>query len=123
MGKIIREIGLIGSNNRQIKLDALFDTGADTNHIAKEFSDGRTIDDIGIFEFEEEKSIILADGTPIKGTMIRLKLLKIYGTAPIKNPSFCLWDMKLHDVIIGARLMQQLKLKLQPSIKEISFPI
>lgn len=122
MGKIIREIGLIGSNNRQIKLNALFDTGANSNHIAKEFSDGRTIDDVGVFEFGEETPITLTNGEPIKGTMIKLKLLKMHGTEPIKNPSFCLWDMKLHDVIIGARMMQQLDLTLQPSIKKISFP-
>lgn len=122
MGKIIREIGLIGSNNRQIKLNALFDTGAHSNHIAKKFSNGKTIDDIGVFEFGEETSITLTNGEPIIGTMIKLKLLKMCGIEPIKNPSFCLWDMKLHDVIIGARLMQQLDLTLQPSIKKISLP-
>ncbi len=122
MGKIIREIGLIGSNNRQIKLNALFDTGAYTNHIARKFSDGKTIDDIGIFEFGEEQPIIFPNGKDIIGTMVKLKLLKIHGTEPIKKPSFCLWNMKMYDVIIGARLMQQLDLTLQPSVQKISFP-
>lgn len=122
MGKIIREIGLIGSNNRQIKLRALFDTGAYTNHIAKKFSNGQTIDDIGVLEFGEKQEIIFPNGEDIQGTMIKLKLLKMHGTGPIKKPDFCLWDMKLYDVIIGARLMQQLDLTLTPSSKKIDFP-
>ena len=92
MGKIVREIGLIGSNNRQIKLNALFDTGAYTNHIAKKFANGQTIDDLGVFEFGEETSITLPTGEPIEGTMVKLKLLKMHGAEPIKNPSFFLWD-------------------------------
>ncbi len=122
MGKIVREVGLIGSNNRQIKLNALFDTGAYANHIAEKFLNGQTIDDLGVFEFGEKMPIILPTGEPLEGTTIKLKLLRIHGTDPIKNPSFCLWDMKMYDVIIGARLMQQLDLTLQPSIKEIIFP-
>jgi hypothetical protein len=32
------------------------------------------------------------------------------GIEPLPEPEFCLFDMKLYDVIIGAKLMQQLKI-------------
>lgn len=121
MGKIYREIGLLGANNKYTKLNALFDTGAYCNYIGETFRDGSSIHDLGIMEFGEKQPIVFPSGVDIEGRMIKLKLLKIDGVEPIKEPEFCLFDMKMCDVIIGAKLMQQLKIILNPSIKQISF--
>ncbi len=123
MGKIIREIGILGANNKYARLRALFDTGAYYNYIAEEFRDGSSIYDLGIVEFKEPLPVIFPNGSDVCGRMIILKLLKIdKKIEPIKKPQFCLFDMKAEfDIIIGAELMQQLKMVLNPSIKEISF--
>ncbi len=123
MGKIYKEIGILGANNKYMKLKALFDTGAYYNYIAKEFRNGDSIHDLGIMEFKEELPVIFPNGVDINGRMIMLKLLKIDNNIePIKEPEFCLFDMKSEcDVIIGAKLMQDLKMTLNPSIKEIKF--
>ncbi|HLC57541.1 MAG TPA: hypothetical protein VJH95_03145 [Candidatus Nanoarchaeia archaeon] len=121
MGKIFGEIGLLGAKNKFIKVKALFDTGAESNYISKTFGDGSSIYDLGILEFEEETPVIFPDGNEIKGRMIKLKLLKIEGTVPIQEPRFCLFDMRLYEVIIGAKLMQQVGIVLNPYKKEINF--
>ena len=121
MGKIFKEVGLLGAKNKFIKIKALFDTGAGYNYIAEIFSDGSSIYDLGILELKEKQPIIFPNGTDIDGRMIKLKLLKIEGTTPIPEPTFCLFDMKMCDVIIGAKLMQQLKIILNPSIKDLTF--
>ncbi len=121
MGKIFKEIGLLGAKNKFIKIKALFDTGAEHNYIAEIFSDGSSIYDLGILELKEKQPVIFPNGTDIDGMMIKLKLLKIDGIQPIPEPTFCLFDMKMCDVIIGAKLMQQLGIILNPSKKEISF--
>jgi len=54
------------------------------------------------------------------GRIINLKLLKI-DKIPIEQPEFFLFDMKMYDVIIGAKLMQKLKIVLNPASKEITF--
>ena len=120
MGLIIKEIGLLGSKNSYKKLKALFDTGATRNYISKEFSNKETIDDIGVVTFRDKGPVIFPDGNEKEGEIINLKLLKIDGV-PIENPEFFLFDMKMYDVIIGAKLMQELKIILNPSIKQISF--
>jgi len=76
---------------------------------------------LGILEFKEKQLIIFPNGIDIDGRMIKLKLLKIDGTIPIPEPTFCLFDMRMCDVIIGAKLMQQLRIILNPSKKEINF--
>ena len=48
-------------------------------------------------------------------------LLEIEGIEPIPNPEFLLFDMKKCEAIIGAKLMQQLRMVLNPLTKEISF--
>lgn len=121
MGKIFKEIGLLGAKNKFIKVKALFDTGAGYNYIAETFSDGTSIYDLGILELKEKQPVIFPNGTDTDGRMIKLKLLKIDGTIPIPEPTFCLFDMKMCNVIIGAKLMQQLGIILNPSKKEIFF--
>ena len=123
MGKIYKEIGILGANNKYMKLKALFDTGAYYNYIAEEFRDGSSIHDLGIVEFKEELPVIFANGLDVSGRMIILKLLKIdKKIEPIEEPQFCLFDMKSEcDVIIGAKLMQELNIVLNPSVKQISF--
>lgn len=121
MGKIFKEIGVLGANNKYMKLKALFDTGAYYNYIAEEFENGSSIYDLGIVEFKEKLPVVFPNGFDVDGRMIKLKLLKIDGTTPIPAPTFCLFDMKMYDVIIGAKLMQELKIILNPSIKEITF--
>ena len=124
MGKIIKEIGLLGSKDNFIRLNALFDTGATINVIKKRFDNGGSIDDIGIIEYLGWGQLILANGMDIKAQKIKLKLLKLLGAGnkdPIKEPEFFLLDELIYDVIIGAKLMQQLGIILNPSKKEISF--
>ena len=121
MGQIFKEIGLLGAKNKFIKIRALFDTGAKHNYIAEVFRDGSSIYDLGILELMEKQPIIFPNGTDIDGRMIKLKLLKIDGIAPIPEPTFCLFDMKMCDVIIGTKLMQELKIVLYPTSHEISF--
>lgn len=121
MGRIFKEVGVLGSANRYKRLKALFDTGAGDNYIGEEFDDGSSVYDLGVLEYGEEKPIILPDGSEIIGKKIKLKLLKIDGTEPITEPEFYLFDMKRCEVIIGAKLMQELKMVLNPSIKEINF--
>lgn len=121
MGKIFKEIGLLGAKNKFIKVKALFDTGAEHNYIAEVFSNGSSIYDLGILELNEKQSVIFANGTDTDGRMIKLKLLKMEGIPPIPEPTFCLFDMKMCDAIIGAKLMQQLNIVLKPSSKEILF--
>lgn len=121
MGKIFKEVGLLGAKNKFIKVKALFDTGAGCNYIAETFKDGSSIYDLGILELKEKQPVIFPNGIDIDGRMIKLKLLKIDKVATISEPKFCLFDMKLYDVIIGAKLMQELKIILNPSIKEIGF--
>lgn len=122
MGKIYQEVGLLGANNKYKKLEALFDTGAYHNYIAEEFKDETTIHDLGIVEFGEEQPIIFPSGLDITGRNIKLKLMKINNTIIVNNPKFCLFDMKRCDIIIGARLMQQLNITLNPYEKKIGFP-
>ena len=121
MGKIFKEIGLLGAKNKFIKIQALFDSGAGHNYIAERFSDGSSIYDLGILELKEKQPVIFPNGTDTEGRIIKLKLLKIDGIAPIPEPTFYLFDMTMCDVIIGAKLMQELKIVLNPSLKEISF--
>ncbi len=121
MGLIIREVGLLGSKNKYKKLKALFDTGATRNYISEEFLDKDTIDDIGIVEYKGKEFVTFPNGFEKEGSIINLKLLKIDNKHPVEKPEFFLLDMKMYDVIIGAKLMQKLGLILNPSIKEISF--
>ncbi len=121
MGLIIKEVGILGSKNRYKKLKALFDTGATRNYISESFNDKETIDDIGIVSYHGQDFVIFPDGFKKEGEIISLKLLKINGVEPIKQPKFFLLDMKMYDIIIGAKLMQQLRMVLNPSIKEINF--
>ena len=120
MGQIIKEIILVGSKNKHKKLKALFDTGAQRNFISKTFSDSETIYDIGVVEYLGEDTIILPEGSQHIGQIIKLNTLIINDVEKIQ-PKFFLWDMKMCDVIIGAKLMQELKIILDPSTKKISF--
>jgi len=121
MGMIFKEIGIVGLNNGCKQLIALFDTGASCNFIGEKFKDGSSIYDLGIVEYQKEQEFTLPDGKPKIGRIIKLKILKICGES-IEEPTFCLWkDMRGFDVIIGAKLMQQLNMILKPSTKEISF--
>jgi len=120
MGLIIKEVGLLGSKNKYKKLKALFDTGATRNYISKNFSDNTTIDDLGVVEYHGQDFVIFPDGFSKNGSIINLKLLKIENV-PIEEPEFFLMDMKIYDVIIGAKLMQKINLILNPSVKELSF--
>lgn len=121
MGRIFKQIGLQGTTDEYKKLVALFDTGAGDNYIGEEFNDGSSIYDLGILEYGEEKEVILPDGSPIICKKIKLKLLKIDKAEPIMEPEFFLFDMKKCEVIIGAKLMQQLRMILKPSLKKIDF--
>lgn len=121
MGKIYKEIGLLGAKNKFIKIKALFDTGAEHNYIARVFKDKGSIYDLGILEFMEKRPVVFPNGTDIEGRMIKLKLLKIEGIMPISEPKFCLFDMTMCDVIIGAELMQELNMVLHPTSHEIFF--
>ncbi len=126
MGLIIKEVGILGSKNKYKKLKALFDTGATRNYISEEFideysSDKYTIDDIGIVEYHGSDFVIFPDGVKKDGLIVSLKLLKIDNKYPIEKPKFFLFNMKMYDIIIGAELMQELKIVLNPSIHEISF--
>ncbi len=120
MGLIIKEVGLLGSKNQYKRLMALFDTGATHNYISKNFSNDETIDDIGIIEYLDKKPIFFPTGDKIEDcNIINIKLLKIDNVS-IEQPEFFLLDM-MYDVVIGAKLMQKLKIVLNPSIKEINF--
>lgn len=77
MGKIYRKIKVLGSNNKFKTLNALFDTGADSNYIAEKFKDGSSVHDLGIIEFEEKREVVFPNGSHMVGQMIKLKLLKI----------------------------------------------
>ncbi|TKJ17783.1 hypothetical protein CEE44_04610 [Candidatus Woesearchaeota archaeon B3_Woes] len=121
MGQIKKDIVVLGSNNKGKKLRALFDTGATRNYINENFIETNgTIYDIGINEYHKKCDVIFVDGTERQGQIIKLELLNIEGFQ-IKKPKFCLFNMTSCDVIIGAKLMQQLKIVLNPSIKKISF--
>lgn len=123
MGKIFKEIGILGANNKYMKLKALFDTGAYYNYIAEEFRDGSSIHDLGIVEFKEKLPVMFPNGFYVDGRMIRLKLLKINNKITIEEPQFCLFDMRTeYDIIIGAKLMQELNIVLNPSLEQINFP-
>ena len=121
MGRIFKQISLQGTTNKYKKLVALFDTGAGHNYIGEEFNDGSSIYDLGILEYGKEKDVVLPDGSTIICKKIKLKLLKIDKVEPIIEPEFFLFDMKKCEVIIGAELMQQLRMVLKSSIKEINF--
>lgn len=126
MGLIIREVGILGSKNRYIKLKALFDTGAARNYISKEFVEEHThnkytIDDVGVMKYHGSDFVIFPDGVEQNGLIVSLKLLKIDHKYSIEEPKFFLLNMKMHDIIIGAKLMQQLKITLNPFLKEINF--
>ena len=49
-----------------------------------------------------------------------MQVLKIDNNS-IEQPRFFLLDMKMYDMIIGAKLMQELKIILNPFLKEINF--
>lgn len=121
MGRIFQEVGICGSSKNHKTLNALFDTGASYNFIGKEFLDGSEIYDLGILEFREEVDIILPNGYPLKCKRIKMNLLKLEGVEAIVEPEFLLFDMKQCDVIIGAKLMQELRMVLIPSIKKVRF--
>jgi len=121
MGMIFKEIEISGLNVKDKKLTALFDTGTKINHISNRFKDNSSSIDLGIVEYGEKQKIFPPNLEEIKGRMIKLELLKIKGTKPIPKPKFCLWNMKMYDMIIGAELMQELGMVLKPSIKEINF--
>ena len=121
MGRIFQEVKISGSINKNKKLRALFDTGTGANYITRKFLDGSLIYDLGIIEYGKEDQIILPDGSPTKAIKIKLSLLKINGTEPITEPEFWLFNLGKCEMIIGAKLMQKLKIILNPSIKEISF--
>ena len=120
MGLIIKEIGILGSKNKFKRLKALFDTGATRNYISNHFSDNESVDDIGIIEYKGKDFVIFPDGFEKMGSIISFKLLKVENI-PLENPEFFLLDMKMYDVIIGALLMQEMGIILNPYIKEISF--
>jgi len=123
MGMILKEVKISGLNEEDKKLTALFDTGTRINHISSKFKDDSLAMDLGIVVYGRKQKIHLPNlKEEINGRMIKLKSLKIEGTEPISEPKFCLWDMKLYDMIIGAELMQQLGMVLTPSVKQISFP-
>ena len=120
MGKIFKEVIIFGSKSHK-KLLALFDTGATYNYIGYTFRDNSSIYDLGIIEYKEPLLVIFANNTESEGQMIKLKSLHITKDKVINEPTFCLFDLKLCDIIIGAKLMQELKIALNPSIKEVQF--
>ena len=121
MGMIFQEVEISGLNKEDKKLIALFDTGTRINHISQRFKDKSLAMDLGIVVYGRKQKVTLPNLKEIKGRMIKLKSLKIEGINPISEPEFCLWDMRLYDIIIGAKLMQELGMILTPSVKEISF--
>jgi len=120
MGRILKEVILVGSKNTKKKITALFDTGAEYNYISNEFKDESSLDDIGIMAFGRKEPVIFPNGDTQPTRIVRLKSLEINGTIT-NNPEFRSFNMKLVDMIIGAKLMQRLGIILKPCNKEIKF--
>ena len=121
MGLIVKEVGIKGTKNKYIKLNALIDTGASRNYISTELRSGDTPESLGVLEYGEKVDITFPDGRGITGRMVKLKMLKIFNNFTIPEPEFCMFGMKTYDIILGAKLMQQIRLVLNPADKEIRF--
>ena len=124
MGRIFKNVNIAGAIGGYKKFTALFDTGAKDNYIREEFFNGTTLFDLGIIEYREPELRLMANGSLDSCQKIKLKSLKIpigLKKKVIIEPEFLILKDASHDVIIGAKTMQKLKISLYPTIKEINF--
>ena len=93
--------------------EALFDSGACRNYISKELSDGITVDNIGYPILMAPRDVRLANGHIESCEVIKFREIRIKNHS-IEMPEFLVMDNLTEDVIIGARLMQEMKILLNP---------
>jgi len=117
MGAIREEIEIIGMKKSK-KILALFDSGAYRNYIKMKLEDGDGPEDIGFHTFEGEHKVILANGDTTVGEKVAFKEVRIK-EHNIKEPRFVIMENLIEDVIIGVKLMQKLKITLDPPNKKI----
>lgn len=117
MGVIREEVELVGASKSK-KIVAMFDTGAIRNYIRKELSDGEQVDSIGFDIYAGVHRAILADGSVLEGEKIRFKELHIKNLS-VAEPEFVMLENLVEDMIIGAHLMQELGICLDPECRKI----
>ena len=117
MGFIQKKVEIIGSRKNK-KVLALFDSGAFKNYIRKTLYDGDTPDDIGFHVFEGTRDVILANGQCLTGDWVKFKGIRIKKLS-LQEPSFIIMDNLTWDVIIGAEIMQQLGIILDPKKEKV----
>jgi hypothetical protein len=119
MGFIQKEVEIIGSRKSKVVV-ALFDSGAFRNYIRRTLYDGDTPDDIGFHVFEGTRDMIFANGQYLTGDCVRFKEIHIKKLS-LQEPSFTIVDDLTSDVIIGAEIMQQLGIILDPKKENLSY--
>jgi len=119
MGLIFHNVELTGTRKKKTVL-ALFDSGAESNHLRTELFDGDTISDIGFLKIGAPTTHILGDGHTFETLQVVFKKLQI-SREVVKDPVFCTSDSLSYDMIIGAELMQSLGLVLDPPNETIYF--
>ena len=110
MGCIREQIVIVGMR-KNIKVLALFDSGAYRNYIKRELDDGESPDDIGFHIYEGKHDAIMANGEIAAGERVRFKGVHVKG-CNVNEPSFVILDQLSEYVIIGAELMQELGITL-----------
>lgn len=118
MGYIRGEIEIVGMNKTK-KILALFDSGAHRNYLRSELEDGETPDGIGFHIYAGKHDAIMANGELAPGVMVKFKELRI-NEHTINEPSFVVMENMYEYAIIGAELMQELGVVLDPRNHELS---
>ncbi len=119
MGFIFENVELTGSIKKKT-ISALFDSGADSNHIRYELFDGESIESIGFNKIGLYTTIILGNGQTIGSEQVEFEKLSIKNQV-IKKPTFCISDSLPYDMIIGADLMQSFGIILDPPNERFYF--
>lgn len=118
MGYIRAEIEIIGTNKSKTII-ALFDSGAHRNYLRGELEDGETPDGIGFHIYEGKHDAIMANGELAPGVGIRFKELRINGHT-VSEPGFVVMENMYEYAIVGAELMQELGVILDPRNHELT---
>jgi len=119
MGKIEKEIEIVGQKEKK-KLKALFDSGADTNYVRTEFSDGISAEELGFIRYRTFRRIKLGDGRYNLGEVVTFPQL-IIDDVSIEKPEMIIMKGLPYDAVIGAFLMQQLRITLNMGEEQVEW--
>lgn len=99
-------------------VDALFDTGAQSNYLRRQLASGEDVDKVGICAYRGKREVKLADGTLVYGDAIAFPSMRFLRRRVVEPAFILLGDLK-DEAVIGYRTMKALDLHLRPRIDRV----